>query len=121
MFLKHLAYIVKRDRISNALLCFHTTVGIIIGQCENKICNVLQITILSYACIFRMLFLIFFPNFQIYGGCFSEDGCWYRCMVQRVVNNEKAGVFFFLSHELYQFYLQDDRNKCNSSSFRNFV
>ncbi|NXS42581.1 STK31 kinase, partial [Balaeniceps rex] len=33
------------------------------------------------------------PDFtKIYGGCFSEDGCWYRCMVQQVINNEKAGT-----------------------------
>lgn len=51
--------------------------------------------ILIYAYIFRMLFLISFPNFQIYGGCFSEDRCWYRCVVQRMINNEKAGTFLF--------------------------
>ncbi|NXS54942.1 STK31 kinase, partial [Brachypteracias leptosomus] len=35
------------------------------------------------------------PDFsKIYGGCFSEDGCWYRCMVQQVINNEKAGTIF---------------------------
>ncbi|NWI31289.1 STK31 kinase, partial [Sula dactylatra] len=36
------------------------------------------------------------PDFtKIYGGCFSEDRCWYRCMVQQVINNEKAGTIFF--------------------------
>ncbi|XP_010575957.1 PREDICTED: serine/threonine-protein kinase 31 [Haliaeetus leucocephalus] len=35
------------------------------------------------------------PDFsKIYGGCFSEDGCWYRCMVQRVINNEKCQVLY---------------------------
>ncbi|NXJ35076.1 STK31 kinase, partial [Ciconia maguari] len=35
------------------------------------------------------------PDFsKIYGGCFSEDRCWYRCMVQQVINNEKAGTIF---------------------------
>ncbi|KFV75390.1 Serine/threonine-protein kinase 31, partial [Dryobates pubescens] len=35
------------------------------------------------------------PDFsKIYGGCFSEDRCWYRCVVQQVINNEKAGTFF---------------------------
>uniref|UniRef100_A0A8C4UTX2 Tudor domain-containing protein n=1 Tax=Falco tinnunculus TaxID=100819 RepID=A0A8C4UTX2_FALTI len=28
----------------------------------------------------------------IYGGCFSEDGCWHRCMVQQVIENEKCQV-----------------------------
>ncbi|KFQ53539.1 Serine/threonine-protein kinase 31, partial [Nestor notabilis] len=33
------------------------------------------------------------PDFnKIYGGCFSEDRCWYRCMVQQVINEEKAGT-----------------------------
>ncbi|NXK53908.1 STK31 kinase, partial [Chauna torquata] len=33
------------------------------------------------------------PDFsKIYGGCFSEDRCWYRCMVQQVINSEKAGT-----------------------------
>ncbi|NXD61789.1 STK31 kinase, partial [Eolophus roseicapillus] len=33
------------------------------------------------------------PDFsKIYGGCFSEDRCWYRCMVQQVINDEKAGT-----------------------------
>ncbi|NXS99540.1 STK31 kinase, partial [Jacana jacana] len=35
------------------------------------------------------------PDFsKIYGGCFSEDGCWYRCMVQQVINNEKCQVLY---------------------------
>ncbi|KAK4826078.1 hypothetical protein QYF61_005037 [Mycteria americana] len=35
------------------------------------------------------------PDFsKVYGGCFSEDRCWYRCMVQQVINNEKAGTIF---------------------------
>ncbi|NXJ16000.1 STK31 kinase, partial [Odontophorus gujanensis] len=29
---------------------------------------------------------------KIYGGCFSEDRCWYRCMVQHMISNEKAGT-----------------------------
>ncbi|NXL66705.1 STK31 kinase, partial [Chordeiles acutipennis] len=38
------------------------------------------------------------PDFsKIYGGCFSEDRCWYRCMVQQVINSEKAGTMFFKS------------------------
>ncbi|NWX07342.1 STK31 kinase, partial [Caloenas nicobarica] len=38
------------------------------------------------------------PDFsKIYGGCFSEDRCWYRCMVQQVINNEKAGTIFLKS------------------------
>ncbi|NXG79644.1 STK31 kinase, partial [Baryphthengus martii] len=32
---------------------------------------------------------------KIYGGCFSEDRCWYRCVIQQVINNEKARTFFF--------------------------
>uniref|UniRef100_A0A8B9PCB0 Serine/threonine kinase 31 n=1 Tax=Apteryx owenii TaxID=8824 RepID=A0A8B9PCB0_APTOW len=35
-----------------------------------------------------------FPDFQIYGGCFSEDGCWYRCTVQQVINDEKCQVLY---------------------------
>ncbi|NXH74441.1 STK31 kinase, partial [Hydrobates tethys] len=35
------------------------------------------------------------PDFsKIYGGCFSEDRCWYRCMVQQVINNEKCRVLY---------------------------
>ncbi|KAM6277767.1 serine/threonine-protein kinase 31 isoform 2-T2 [Spheniscus humboldti] len=35
------------------------------------------------------------PDFsKIYGGCFSEDRCWYRCMVQQVINNEKCQVLY---------------------------
>ncbi|XP_054017258.1 serine/threonine-protein kinase 31 [Dryobates pubescens] len=35
------------------------------------------------------------PDFsKIYGGCFSEDRCWYRCVVQQVINNEKFQVFY---------------------------
>ncbi|NXK25092.1 STK31 kinase, partial [Arenaria interpres] len=35
------------------------------------------------------------PDFsKIYGGCFSEDGCWYRCMVEQVINNEKCQVLY---------------------------
>uniref|UniRef100_A0A8C0EEK4 Serine/threonine kinase 31 n=1 Tax=Bubo bubo TaxID=30461 RepID=A0A8C0EEK4_BUBBB len=30
---------------------------------------------------------------QIYGGCFSEDGCWYRCVVQQVIK-EKCQVLY---------------------------
>ncbi|XP_042745167.1 serine/threonine-protein kinase 31 isoform X3 [Lagopus leucura] len=31
---------------------------------------------------------------KIYGGCFSEDRCWYRCMVQRMINSEKCQVLY---------------------------
>ncbi|XP_009871650.1 PREDICTED: serine/threonine-protein kinase 31 [Apaloderma vittatum] len=31
---------------------------------------------------------------KIYGGCFSEDKCWYRCMIQQVINNEKCQVLY---------------------------
>ncbi|XP_008947179.1 PREDICTED: serine/threonine-protein kinase 31 [Merops nubicus] len=35
------------------------------------------------------------PNFsKIYGGCFSEDRCWYRCKVQQVIGNEKCQVLY---------------------------
>ncbi|KFP56799.1 Serine/threonine-protein kinase 31, partial [Cariama cristata] len=35
------------------------------------------------------------PDFnKIYGGCFSEDRCWYRCVVQQVINNEKCQVLY---------------------------
>ncbi|XP_075351674.1 serine/threonine-protein kinase 31 [Mycteria americana] len=35
------------------------------------------------------------PDFsKVYGGCFSEDRCWYRCMVQQVINNEKCQVLY---------------------------
>ncbi|XP_064023023.1 serine/threonine-protein kinase 31 isoform X2 [Pogoniulus pusillus] len=35
------------------------------------------------------------PDFsKIYGGCFSEDRCWYRCMVQQVINSEKCRVLY---------------------------
>ncbi|NWX88082.1 STK31 kinase, partial [Nothoprocta pentlandii] len=35
------------------------------------------------------------PDFnKIYGGCFSEDGCWYRCTVQQVINDEKCQVLY---------------------------
>ncbi|XP_063179972.1 serine/threonine-protein kinase 31 [Chroicocephalus ridibundus] len=35
------------------------------------------------------------PDFsKIYGGCFSEDGCWYRCMVQQVISSEKCQVLY---------------------------
>ncbi|KFO71133.1 Serine/threonine-protein kinase 31, partial [Cuculus canorus] len=35
------------------------------------------------------------PDFsKIYGGCFSEDACWYRCVVQQVINNEKCQVLY---------------------------
>lgn len=61
--------------------------------------------------------LSFFPNFQIYGGCFSEDRCWYRCMVQQVINNEKAGNIFLLSLLVYQLSMQEYGNKCNSFLF----
>ncbi|XP_074726483.1 serine/threonine-protein kinase 31 [Strix uralensis] len=30
---------------------------------------------------------------KIYGGCFSEDGCWYRCVVQQVIK-EKCQVLY---------------------------
>ncbi|KFP53750.1 Serine/threonine-protein kinase 31, partial [Cathartes aura] len=42
------------------------------------------------------------PDFsKIYGGCFSEDRCWYRCMVQQVINSEKAGTTFLKCQVLY--------------------
>ncbi|XP_051465499.1 serine/threonine-protein kinase 31 [Apus apus] len=31
---------------------------------------------------------------KIYGGCFSEDKCWYRCVVQQVISNEKCQVLY---------------------------
>ncbi|KAM9023804.1 serine/threonine-protein kinase 31 isoform 3-T3 [Ara ararauna] len=31
---------------------------------------------------------------KIYGGCFSEDRCWYRCMVQQVISDEKCQVLY---------------------------
>ncbi|XP_042717389.2 serine/threonine-protein kinase 31 isoform X5 [Chrysemys picta bellii] len=31
---------------------------------------------------------------QIYGGCFSEDKCWYRCKVQQVISDEKCQVLY---------------------------
>ncbi|NXG42386.1 STK31 kinase, partial [Psilopogon haemacephalus] len=34
---------------------------------------------------------------KIYGGCFSEDRCWYRCMVQQVIDSDKAGTSFHKS------------------------
>ncbi|XP_061226299.1 serine/threonine-protein kinase 31 [Neopsephotus bourkii] len=35
------------------------------------------------------------PDFdKIYGGCFSQDRCWYRCMVQQVISDEKCQVLY---------------------------
>nr|XP_032629755.1 serine/threonine-protein kinase 31 isoform X1 [Chelonoidis abingdonii] len=35
------------------------------------------------------------PDFtKIYGGCFSEDKCWYRCKVQQVISDEKCEVLY---------------------------
>ncbi|XP_007425777.2 serine/threonine-protein kinase 31 [Python bivittatus] len=35
------------------------------------------------------------PDFsKIYGGCFSEDKCWYRCKVLKVINDEKCQVLY---------------------------
>ncbi|XP_010156181.1 PREDICTED: serine/threonine-protein kinase 31 [Eurypyga helias] len=35
------------------------------------------------------------PDFsKVYGGCFSEDRCWYRCVVQQVIDNEKCQVLY---------------------------
>ncbi|XP_063159851.1 serine/threonine-protein kinase 31 [Candoia aspera] len=35
------------------------------------------------------------PDFsKIYGGCFSEDKCWYRCKVLEVINDEKCQVLY---------------------------
>ncbi|XP_048694351.2 serine/threonine-protein kinase 31 isoform X2 [Caretta caretta] len=35
------------------------------------------------------------PDFtKIYGGCFSEDKCWYRCKVQQVISDEKCQVLY---------------------------
>nr|XP_020636672.1 serine/threonine-protein kinase 31 [Pogona vitticeps]XP_020636680.1 serine/threonine-protein kinase 31 [Pogona vitticeps] len=31
---------------------------------------------------------------KIYGGCFSEDKCWYRCKVLKVISNEKCQVLY---------------------------
>ncbi|XP_019390231.1 PREDICTED: serine/threonine-protein kinase 31 isoform X3 [Crocodylus porosus] len=31
---------------------------------------------------------------KIYGGCFSEDKCWYRCKIQQVISDEKCQVFY---------------------------
>ncbi|KFP01179.1 Serine/threonine-protein kinase 31, partial [Calypte anna] len=31
---------------------------------------------------------------KIYAACFSEDKCWYRCMVQQVINHEKCQVLY---------------------------
>ncbi|NXU51577.1 STK31 kinase, partial [Turnix velox] len=39
---------------------------------------------------------------KVYGGCFSEDRCWYRCMVQQMINNEKAGTIFILKSSHFQ-------------------
>ncbi|XP_043365108.1 serine/threonine-protein kinase 31 isoform X5 [Dermochelys coriacea] len=35
------------------------------------------------------------PDFtKIYGGCFSEDKCWYRCKIQQVISDEKCQVLY---------------------------
>ncbi|XP_060541693.1 serine/threonine-protein kinase 31 isoform X2 [Pantherophis guttatus] len=35
------------------------------------------------------------PDFnKIYGGCFSEDKCWYRCKILQVINDEKCQVLY---------------------------
>ncbi|XP_042333250.1 serine/threonine-protein kinase 31 [Sceloporus undulatus] len=31
---------------------------------------------------------------KIYGGCFSEDKCWYRCKVLQIINDEKCQVLY---------------------------
>ncbi|XP_048367404.1 serine/threonine-protein kinase 31 isoform X2 [Sphaerodactylus townsendi] len=31
---------------------------------------------------------------KVYGGCFSEDKCWYRCKVLQVINHEKCQVLY---------------------------
>ncbi|XP_058037924.1 serine/threonine-protein kinase 31 isoform X2 [Ahaetulla prasina] len=31
---------------------------------------------------------------KIYGGCFSEDKCWYRCKILKVINDEKCQVLY---------------------------
>ncbi|XP_061441579.1 serine/threonine-protein kinase 31 isoform X2 [Rhineura floridana] len=31
---------------------------------------------------------------KIYGGCFSEDKCWYRCKVLKIINDEKCRVLY---------------------------
>uniref|UniRef100_A0A670ZBJ9 Serine/threonine kinase 31 n=1 Tax=Pseudonaja textilis TaxID=8673 RepID=A0A670ZBJ9_PSETE len=41
---------------------------------------------------YKLTYLCFNP--QIYGGCFSEDKCWYRCKVVKVINNEKCRVLY---------------------------
>ncbi|XP_015666050.1 serine/threonine-protein kinase 31 [Protobothrops mucrosquamatus] len=35
------------------------------------------------------------PDFnKIYGGCFSEDKCWYRCKVLKIISDEKCQVLY---------------------------
>ncbi|XP_032091724.1 serine/threonine-protein kinase 31 [Thamnophis elegans] len=35
------------------------------------------------------------PDFnKIYGACFSEDKCWYRCKLLKVINDEKCQVLY---------------------------
>lgn len=92
--MKHLANVVMRDGTSNASLCFQSAVEIIVAERKQDLQCITNI-VLIYVYVFRLLFLTFLPNFQIYGGCFSEDRCWYRCMVQRMINSEKAGTIFF--------------------------
>uniref|UniRef100_A0A8C3XU29 Serine/threonine kinase 31 n=1 Tax=Chelydra serpentina TaxID=8475 RepID=A0A8C3XU29_CHESE len=36
----------------------------------------------------------FSSDLQIYGGCFSEDKCWYRCKVEQVISDEKCRVLY---------------------------
>uniref|UniRef100_A0A8D2LAM0 Serine/threonine kinase 31 n=1 Tax=Varanus komodoensis TaxID=61221 RepID=A0A8D2LAM0_VARKO len=31
---------------------------------------------------------------KVYGGCFSEDKCWYRCKVLKVISDEKCQVLY---------------------------
>lgn len=106
-----------RDGTSNASLCFQSAVEIIVAERKQDLQCITNI-VLIYVYVFRLLFLTFLPNFQIYGGCFSEDRCWYRCMVQRMINSEKAGTIFFSSfYALVSFFIfyAPVGNKCNSS------
>lgn len=70
--------------MSNALLFSHSSVGQIKGKCKNKICipfHKYQFEVCLYFPngildnFFPNFLIPNFPNFQIYGGCFSEDRC----------------------------------------------
>ncbi|NWW88520.1 STK31 kinase, partial [Rhynochetos jubatus] len=39
------------------------------------------------------------PDFsKVYGGCFSEDRCWYRCMVRKMINSEKKCRVLYIDY-----------------------